>query len=110
MTFSLCLTISLSLHPSISLSLCLSISAVFNLGAEHGDVQAFDLDHAVDASQSVDHALQVLQIVDIDGQIDPSRPVVQNLVIGARVANIGFDISDSVSQRRKLSCAVFSHH
>src|SRR5262245_41887427 len=80
------------------------------LDAERRDVQAFDLDHAFDAFQSVDHALQVLQIVDVHGQVDPPRTVVQNLVIGARVADVGFDIGDGVGQRRKLSCAVFGHH
>src|SRR5262252_9581959 len=43
------------------------------LSAERRYVQAFDLDHAFDAFQSVDDALQVLQIVDVHSKVDPDR-------------------------------------
>src|SRR5262249_37870955 len=44
----------------------------FDSDAERRDVVAFDLDYASDALQSADHALQMLQIVDIHSQVDPS--------------------------------------
>src|SRR5262245_23787173 len=52
----------------------------------------------------------MLQIVDVHGQVDPPRPVVQNLIVGARVADVGFDVGDGVGQSRQLSGAVFGHH
>src|SRR5262245_18826219 len=53
-------------------------------------VPAFNLDDAFDASQSADHALQMLQIIDINGEVDSSGSVVQSLIICARVADVGF--------------------
>src|SRR4029077_1947825 len=58
---------------------------------------AFDVHHTVDAAERLHHALEVLDVADLDRDVDPRAAVVVG--VGFHVADVGVDVGDLGADR-----------